>query len=236
MLLSAKYYLSFFLTAILFCQMGQAQLSGFGIGAGGTASTFNYGNQINSSSGIDNFDNGDKVGGTGGIQFDFDLASEFVKLSPELFIIQNGSREFYNDFTQFQGDLVERSINLDYVGFYLPVKFYAPIDNGYNITDQVFHGLIAEISGFFDYAMNGSILGNNSIDEKVSFAKDVDRFDVGFSLSAGIIMNGFFLKFGYQKGIKNIEFSNAAGGTDDQNYLINNRGFTLSIGFAQKIE
>ncbi len=224
------------MTVILFCQMGQAQLSGFGIGAGGTASSFNYGNQVNSSNDIDNFDNGNKVGGTGGIQFDFDLGSEFVKLSPELFIIQNGSKEFYNDFQRFQGDLIERSVNLDYFGFYLPVKFYAPIDNGSGLTEDYFNGLIAEISGFFDYAMNGTIVGTNSIDEKVSFAQGVDRFDLGFSLSGGIIMNGFFFKFGYQRGIKNIEFFNAVGGTDDQNYLINNRGLTLSIGFLQKIQ
>ena len=228
-----KYFLTLALAFLLCCQVASAQLSGFGIGAGGTASSFNYGNQVNSSPGIQNFNDNEKVGGTGGIQFDFDIASEFVKLSPELFIIQNGSREFYNDFQQFQGDLIERSINLDYVGFYLPLKLYAPIDNG---VDGYFNGLIAEVSGFFDYAINGTILGNNGIDEKVSFAREADRFDLGFSLSGGIIMNGFFLKFGYQKGIKNIEFFNAIGDTDDQNYLINNRGFTLSIGFMQKLE
>ena len=44
------------------------------------------------------------------------------------------------------------------------------------------------------------------------------------------------LMFGYNWGIKNIEFSNALGEVDDENYLINNKGFTIQLGYMYKIQ
>ena len=96
--------LSFLITG-----MTSAQLSGFGVGLGASATTFE-GESMTSQ----NTNNGDgltdnKIGGTGGIRFDFDLKNEVVKLSPEVFIIQNGSKEYYNSLNQFQDELFGQS-------------------------------------------------------------------------------------------------------------------------------
>lgn len=217
----------------LFSVNALAQLSGIGVGAGGSASTFEYGNQVSS---IKDFGNEEKIGGTGGIKFDFDLGNENTKFSPEVFIIQNGAKEYYQDFNQVQGDLINRRVSLDYFGLYLPFKLYLPIDNGLGNTDYVYNGIVAEISGFLDYALNGTIIGEDKMEEKVAFASNSNKLDMGFSFSGGFVFNGVFMKFGYQKGIKNIEFNNALGDVDDQNYLINNKGFTLTVGFLQKLD
>ena len=209
-----------------------SQLSGVGIGGGGSFSTFNYGDQISE---VDMFGNDNKGGGTGGIRFDFDLGSEYMKLSPELFIVQNGAKEFYRDFQFLQEDLINRKVSLDYIGLYLPFTLYLPIENGSGITDAFYNGVLVQARLFADYAINAKIeddfLGLNEIE----FNGKSGRFDYGYSLEAGLVFQGMKFMIGYNWGIKNIEFNNVLGDADSENYLLNNKGLTIQLGYLQKI-
>ncbi len=209
------------------------QLSGFGLSGGGTASTFQYGDQVQS---VDQFDSGSTLGGTGGIQFDFDLGSEMMKFSPEIFIIQNGSEEYFTRQELTNTLIVDRNVQLDYVGLYLPLNFYLPIDDGSDITEYAYNGLNIHLSTFIDYAISGDIRQDDGSEMPINFENELDRIDFGVAATAGFIAGGFSFTFGYNYGLKNIEFNEAVGaGTTDGEFLINNRGFTLAIGYRQKL-
>lgn len=212
---------------LLFTLNGTAQFAGFGVGGGGTASTFKYGNQVRV---VEEFESEDKVGGTGGIKFDFNLGTEYLKLTPEFFLIQNGSTEYYSSIQ----DVINRNVKLDYIGFYLPLTFYIPLDNGQGITEEAYHGILINASGFIDYVINAEIDNGLEQNTAITFREDANKVDFGFSINAGFVFNGIFLKFGYDHGLKNIEFQDALGDLEDENYLINNRGFTLTAGYLYK--
>ena len=205
------------------------QLSGVGVGAGGSFSSFEYGDQINS---VNDFDDTNKGGGTGGIRFDFDLAGESLKLSPEFFVVQNGSKEYYKDIQRVQRDLINRKVSLDYLGLYLPLTLYIPMDD----SDKAYNGMLIQGRGFIDYVVNGQIEDSKLGVSDVKFKSDKDKIDYGYSLEAGFIFQGMKLMIGYNWGIKNIEFSNALGDVNSDNYLINNKGFTIQVGYLQRIE
>lgn len=206
-----------------------SQLSGIGVGGGGAFSNFKYGEQVSS---VDQFDNSPKGGGTGGIRFDFNLKSDYLKLSPEFFVVQNGAKEYYNDFTTLQNDLISRKVSLDYLGLYLPLTFYLPLND--NI--ETYNGLLVQGRVFGDYVVNGQIRDDSMGSEDVKFKKKSDKFDYGYSFEAGFVMNGLKLMFGYNWGLKNIEFTNAIGDINSNNYLVNNKGFTIQVGYLLKIE
>lgn len=126
-------------------------------------------------------------------------------------------------------------MQLDYIGLYLPLNIYIPLDNGQGITDYAYHGIMINASGFVDYVINASINNDLGGNNEVAFRKNSDKVDFGFSINAGFVFNGMFLKFGYDQGIKNIEFYDALGDLDDEDYLINNKGFTLTAGYLYKI-
>lgn len=227
-----KFNMNFILIFIIFPEALFGQLSGIGIGAGGSVSTFDYGDQINS---VQEFDNNNKAGGTGGIRFDFDLGSESFKLSPEVFIVQNGSKEFYQDFSVLQNDLINRKVSLDYVGLYIPFTIYLPIDDGTGITEDFYNGFLLQGRLFGDYVINGTIDNEILGESEVNFATNTDKIDYGYSFEAGFVIRGMKLMIGYNWGIKNIEFTNALGDVDSEDYLINNKGLTVQLGFIQKI-
>lgn len=232
-----KYYFTLifpFVIGLLFFPAGlQAQLSGIGIGGGGSFSTFDYGGQVNS---INEFDSKNKGGGTGGIRLDFDLGSDLLKLSPEFFIVQNGAKEYYTDFKMLQNELINREVALDYVGIYLPLTFYIPIDDGFDITEGRYNGMLIQARLFGDYAIhtqiNNELLGVSNVE----FRSNEDKIDFGYAFEAGFVAQGMKFSFGYNWGIKNIEFYNALGDVDSGKYLINNKGFTIQIGYLHKIE
>ncbi len=219
-----------------------AQLSGIGIGAGGNVSSFEYGDQTNQ---ITSFDNKDKLGGTAGIRFDFDLGSQAAKFSPEIFLIQNGSREFFSSLNI--QDLVERKVSLDYIGLYLPLTLYVELDQsggtyrgGYGYPQNAanfdsFNGILISARGFFDYVLNGQVIDDFNKNSEIQFNKAIDKLDYGYSFSAGFVLQGAYLLFGYDKGIKNIVFEDALGSSQDQNYLLQNKGFHLKVGYLGKL-
>ena len=206
-----------------------SQLSAIGVGGGGAFSNFKYGEQI---SNVDQFDSTPKGGGTGGIRFDFDLGSDYLKLSPEFFVVQNGAKEYYNDFNALQNDLINRKVSLDYLGIYLPLTFYLPLSD----NTETYNGLLLQGRVFADYVVNGQIRDNVMGTEDVKFKRKSDKFDYGYSFEAGFVVNGLKLMFGYNWGIKNIEFSNAIGDINSGNYLINNKGFTIQLGYLINID
>ncbi len=204
------------------------QMTGIGPSAGGAFSTFNYGNQVNN---VNDFDYSDRGGGTGGIRFDFDLGTKIAKLSPEIFIIQNGSREYYRD-ASILTDLIDRKVSLNYIGLYLPLTIYVPLGD----DEKAYNGLFLRGKGFADFAINGKVEQYNTKPADVNFKEPSDRFDFGYGVEGGFVLNGFAFMFGYNWGLKNIRFANALGGVDSSNYLINNKGATLTISYIAKLQ
>lgn len=213
--------IGFFLPIIAF-----GQLSGIGLNAGGSASTFDYENQTTNNNG---FNSEAQVGGTGGVRLDFDLNSDYVKVSPEFFIVQNGSKEYYQNFNSLSNSIIENRVSLNYVGLYLPITFYIPLGDDYDN----YNGILIQGRLFGDYAISGEIENSKDITE-VQFKKPSDQFDYGYSIEGGFVSNGIKISIGYNWGIKNIEFSNTLATLNSGNYLVNNRGLTLQIGYWER--
>lgn len=209
-----------------------AQLSGFGMNAGGSFSNFEYGNQVNS---LNDFDTNTKQGFTGGLNFHYELGNENTLFSPELFIIQNGSNEYYTDLLDFRNAVISRSISLDYVGIALPLSIFLPMDNPDDPYGDQYNGFMMQGKLYGDYAVSANI-ENALVSEPIEFQNSTDRIDLGYILEAGLVYQGFQILFGYNKGLKNIEFQEAAGSVNSDDFLINNKGFTVQIGFMSKLE
>lgn len=198
------------------------QMEAFSMHAGGALA--NIDNGLQPTGPYNAPDNKNKVGLTGGIKFDFPLGkSEVAKISPELFIIQNGSREYYNDLTVLQQDLFNQ-VSLDYVGIYLPITL---------ATKDVFDmgGVYVQGRIFADYAFGGQFANDLEGSSKIEFVDPLDRADFGFSFSFGIVtQTGLGFMLGYNWGIKDIEFEGDLPNVGTENYLINTKGFTLQVG------
>jgi len=193
------------------------------VSGGASISTFDYGSQVN---GLSDFDNSRKAGINAGLNISVDTGSDVVTFMPGLFFQQNGSKEFYTDFNQAINDFsVNRSVNLDYVGMVFPLEF--------QLINEDYTGFMASVSGFVDYAVSGSIDDDFSSSSEIEFNSVGDRIDAGFQLNFSYVFApGVALQIGYSKGIKNIEFAEAAGysTTDSEgDYLINNNGLTLKF-------
>lgn len=206
-LISYVYY-----PTITFCQ-----LTGIGVNAGGTLSNFNYPNESGMT--LDS-ENGHKTGPTGGIEFDFDLRTEALKFSLELFAIRNGSKEYYNSASTLYNDLAS-SVNLDYIGLYIPFTLFISLNLE---DDKTFNGIYFRVKGFADYSINANIAASNSGESKVEFEDDPNKIDFGIGSEAGFVFNGIKFMFGYNLGIKNIEFSSSAASaiSANDNYLVYN--------------
>lgn len=219
-----QYY--FVALLIIFPFLGNAQLSGAGLSGGGSFSTFDYTGDSQTS-----LDNGTKSGATGGIRLDFDLGSgDVLKFSPELFFVQNGSKDYYSSLGMLVNDL--RSVTLNYIGLYLPLTVYLPL-GGDEFYDK-YHGVMIQARVFTDYAINGTIQGGYG--GSVDFGDLLDRFDLGYSFEAGFAYEGLNIMLGYNKGIKDIEFNDSIASGSEGQSIINNRGLTLQIGYIGKIE
>ncbi|NNF32574.1 MAG: outer membrane beta-barrel protein [Saprospiraceae bacterium] len=193
------------------------------ISGGASISTFDYGSQVN---GVSDFDNSRKAGINAGLNIGVDTGSEAVTFMPGLFFQQNGSKEYYTDFNQVINDFsVNRNVNLDYVGMAFPIEF--------QMINEDYTGFMASVCGFVDYAVSGSIDDDFSSSSEIEFNSVGDRIDAGFQLNFSYVFSpGVALQFGYSKGIKNIEFAEAAGyssADSEDEYLINNNGLTLKF-------
>lgn len=215
-------------SAYILCSVPTFGQSGFGLNAGGSFSNFNYGEQVSS---VDNFDNKNKEGLTGGLKLDFDLGdNEVLKISPELFIIQNGSNEYFTN--QNIADLITRRVSLDYIGLYLPFTIYVPTEEG---SDE-YNGVMLKARLFSDFVINGEIKDGSNGTSDISFQNTLDKFDFGYSVEGGFLLQGFSIMVGYNWGLKNIEFNDSLGGTNSNNYLLNNKGLTLQVGYVAKLD
>jgi hypothetical protein len=197
----------------------------FGLSAGGTASYFGY-QQGTLQSGESN---PVKAGFNGGIKLDIPLSDRNKKLAysvvPELFIIQNGaSNQYYTNASLTGGSL--SSINLNYVGLYLPVKLRFQPDSSST-------GIYLLAAGFIDHVA-GSSAGTNT--SGIAFVGNGDKTDFGFRGAFGLLFPpggnrvAFGLELGYNEGLNKIQFYNpaepAAAGSPN---VVHNSGFTLSV-------
>lgn len=209
-------------------------LSGIAPSGGGGLSSFDYGKQIDS---VDNFGESSSPGLAGGLRFDFDILQvEQLKFSPEVFINQQGNNEFYTDVNVLAEDLIKRTVNLDYIGVYVPLTFYLPMGHSQygDVSEFTYNGIIAQALFYADYVVNANFnerAPGLSSSEAIVFNKPGDKLDYGYSFKVGIINMGWQFMFGYSAGIKNIRFDNSLGfQANEEDYLVNNNGFTLTAG------
>lgn len=198
--------------------LGSAQL-------GGNFGTFDYGQQIDN---VDEFDSGRDAGLSLGGNLAMPIFGEDIYFSPGVFYQANGSEEFYSFFDGNSVLMIDRELSLNYLGFQFPIE-WAMFEEGV--------GFVLHSSFFIDYAFSGNISDMNGETRSIGFESRGDHFDFGFNLSISLFQSGNYgIEIGYHKGIKNIEFAEAAGvefvDQDESNYLINNNGFTIRFRAA----
>lgn len=225
---------------LIFSTDATAQFVGFGVTPGGNAAQF-----INSEQSLPNnpslpADQGNKLGGNGGIKLEWMLFhKEWLKLSPEFYILQKGSKEYYSSVQQFSQSVVNRRIDLDYVGVMVPLKFeikgtgtiFSPTPYGVT-SDEVEYTVLYFQANFFGDLNIGA---RTSSGDQVTFDNFTDKIDSGFSAQVGLALNlNTFIQFGYNRGVKNVKFMTQNNTTQSTNaaYLINNRNFTISMVFT----
>lgn len=191
----------------------------FGLSAGGTAAGFNYQQAISNPS----YSDENKIGANAGLKMEISFRNfDLLKLTPEIFFNQNGTKdEYYNSWAMFQDSLVANNISLDYIGIYFPLKI--------NLRSKDGAGIYFLGSVYADYTIRASITSSNWENQEVIFNTPKDRLDYGYRVALGLMPGeGFGVEIGYNKGIQNIEFSTKlnSGAT---NYLINNKGLTVSL-------
>ena len=190
-----------------------------GVKFGGNASSFNNVNQIS----MPDTEGKTKLGATGGINMDFALIGDWLSTSPELFFIQNGSK----DYLQLD-DLTKPSniINMDYMGIRLPLKV--------NLGEDKMNGISIFSSLYADYTIDTSLDRLDGIETgTIQFSDNMDKVDYGFSLGMEFVTNGLMIQLGYTKGVKDIEFylPEEANGNS---YIINNNGLTIAVGYISE--
>jgi len=191
-----------------------------GVRFGGNAAGFDHSQQAMNL----NTESDPKIGMTGGIKMDFDLAGDWLSASPELFFIQNGSKEY---LALDQLTNINNIINMDYVGMMLPLRI--------NIGEDKLNGLALFGSFFADYTINATANETNGFAEKeLAFNGMLDKIDFGYALGIEFVTNGFMIQVGYNKGLKNIQFY-VPQANNDQTYLVNNKGLTLAVGYIAEL-
>lgn len=198
-------------------------ITGFGIQAGGGP------REINSIQSPSSLQDEGKLGASGGIKLEYKLVEDFLKFTPELFFYQNGTK-FYKSLPDLQTDLFAGKVSLDYAGIYLPVSLYLPVNEEDN-----YNGFIGSAKMYIDYATKGEIVDSKGINRDISFDGSKARIDLGISLEGGFVFNGVSILFGYNKGIKNIEFNNDQISGMESTYIFNNKGLSLQLGFLAKL-
>lgn len=224
-----------YFTILLFCSnISFGQFSGFGFNAGGNGSTFVEEPQNN----VNSNEQQNKIGGNVGIKLEWKLfQKDWLKLSPELYFIQKGSKEYLSKQGLIQA-VNEKKLNLDYSGICVPLKIdfngkrNILTPQGY-IRDNFTWGYL-QANFYADYTFGAS----STLDEIVRFNSKVNRIDYGFVLNGAIsIANGVYLQVGYHRGVKNIEFltKNEQVPNSDTNYIVQNKNFTVAIAYLMKI-
>lgn len=211
----------FSLCSMFFVSSLVAQLVSITPKGGGSYTNFN----TLSEPTYEDYESGGKIGGAAGLQFDIQIFNnESTRFSPELFFIQNGSKEaFYTQFGSFANDLVNRRVNLDYIGLQLPFEMES--------LDEMGNGAFFNASFFADFAVNGRTIKDNGDAIPIEFSSEFDKLDLGLSLNLGFVQNYYSIQLGYNYGLKDIEFADEISLSEGGTYLINNKGFTLQIAY-----
>ncbi|HYE53772.1 MAG TPA: outer membrane beta-barrel protein [Chitinophagaceae bacterium] len=202
---------------IIFPLFGQSQTR-VGISGGGTSANFEYPEQ-NQNAG---YESEKKLGFNGGIKVDIPLVkSQMLKLTPELFINQNGAKDqYFTSWLAIRDSMVNNKISLDYIGIYFPVKFNLQAPDG--------AGIFLTAAFYADYTISAKIASNQIDGEDIEFKSEADKIDMGYRFSFGLMVSeGVGIEVGYNEGIKNIEFATKLNSNTTQ--LVNNRGLTLSL-------
>ena len=185
---------------------------------------------------VQSFDGENKGGFTGGIKVNVPTNGFGWHIAPELFFIQNGSKEFYNDIQVVVNDLISRKVSLDYVGVYIPMKYNLL---GENISDDA-TGILLGVSLYAEYVVGGVIDDDAKGLSKINFVSGSDKLDFGGSAAlefifpvpantqSGIIP--FSLGIGYDYGVNNINFFSELPNNADERYIVNNQGLNIKAG------
>ncbi len=170
-------------------------------------------------------------GAEAGMRFDFDIA-EMTQFSPELIVVTKNSKQTIKNANSLVSNILERNINLNYVGLNLPIK-YNTVENSRNDAN----GFFASGKIFIDYLLGANFRDNNS-SESVSFTFDnlKDNMDFGLTSEVGLVVNNKVFIAGYSYGLNRINFANAKLLSNVQFELPQqariNSGFYVQVGYT----
>lgn len=145
------------------------------------------------------------TGLNGGIGFDIALAESEngypIRLSPEIFVRQNGSENFVNQSNIFNGF---QSLDLTYVGIYMPLTFALGPDDG----ETVFEGVMIQLNTFLDYAVATDAIASNGQQVTNPVSGFTEKIDFGFGVNIQFHSGYGGIAIGYNWGLNNIDFIN----------------------------
>lgn len=196
------------------------QLQGIGVSGGG-----NFANLKNPDA-SSTYDSQSNLGLGGGLRFDYRMADEYVMFSPEVFILQKGSEEFVSNISE----LNLGQVDISYIGMNLPLMIYGPMDEA---SEYSYNGIILQGKFYFDYFLSGS-QKKEGISKELTFSSNGDKFEYGYALEAGFVVEGFQFSVGYNKGLKNFELEDTFANSETL-FSVTNNGLFVSLGFVTKL-
>ena len=169
----------------------------------------------------------DRLGGDFFSKLHINLGTNMIRFSPELFFVQNGEQETYQNISNVGQSLVERKIRLNYAGINLPLSIFIPFAKG-----AVDSGIELFGSGFADYALDGTFTDGGGAEQPLDFGAALsNKIDWGFSAGAGIMFDGFVIRSGFDRGLNEINFITAANAGGTTQYNVKNSGFYATLGY-----
>jgi hypothetical protein len=206
---------------------GQFRLKGLGAGLGGNRSEFEH-----TTTDIKPEKTDPRLGFNTGIEIDFGIAQDWLEFNPSFYFIQNGTKDYYSNLSQFIDSLAENRVRFDYIGLALPLTAYIGFgeEKHYN-----YNGISINGSFYVDYAFKASSESELGSTDEVEFNSGSDQFDYGLDASFDMFFGGGIqIRVGYRYGIQNIEFFNPASPGLKQ--VVSNRGLYVSIGYRKLLE
>ncbi len=208
---------------------GEVKITGFEISGGGRLATAE-----GSTSRISNIirtDEERRIGGNVFSKLHIELGSKWIKLNPEIFFIQNGTQQVYSNVNMLGQSALEQKIRLNYAGISIPFSLFVPFKKDVKLSGLELYG-----GGFADYLISGYYKESNGKEQAIDFGEEEqNKIDWGLSAGLGLLFNGFVIRAGYDKGLKNISFITATStGAAFQNN-IKNSGMYCVIGYTKEI-
>jgi len=155
--------------------------------------------------------------------------NEHFALSSGLVFNQRGFKEIFSGtFMGFEEQSTTK-INLNYIQLPVNAVVRLPINNSLNI--------VGFAGPYFSYALSGKVTwegtltsggitttedGERKLD--IGFGEDdLNPFDIGLTIGAGLEVSSFFFRVQYEHGLRNL--------SNDNRYTTMNRNLGLSIGY-----